>query len=319
MSSMAISNYESGKRRPDMDTIKKLAEVLDIRVIDFIALRNANLSYKHCEFRKNSSLTKTEQEFVKESVEEYFSRFFNAVECLGGNPLPEPIKCYALSRTKDAEEDAKQLRKYLGLQEEGPIDELMGILENKGILVLELAIDNDHFSGMNGFVDEYPHIAINMNMSPERKRTTLLHELAHLMFIWDENEDNESEATAIAGATLISKRDLLRELGIHKSALTKDMILVCQEYGISMYLLVKRASLVGIISDSLAKEFYIRANKANWRKEEPQRVRSIEKPTLFRQLVYRAVNEMEISKQKGAELLKVPISEMDMYCGLVEV
>ena len=43
VSSMAISNYESGKRRPDMDTIKKLAEVLDIRVIDFIALRNANL------------------------------------------------------------------------------------------------------------------------------------------------------------------------------------------------------------------------------------------------------------------------------------
>lgn len=319
VSSMAISNYESGKRKPDMDTINKLAEVLGVYVVDFLASRNTNLSFKHCEFRKHSTLTKAQQEYVRESVEEYFSRFFDAVECIGGNPLPEPPKCYTLIRTEDPEEDAKQLRGYLGLQEEGPVDELIGILENKGILVLELDIVNEHFSGMNGFVNEYPYIVINKNMSPERKRTTVLHELAHLMFVWDESKDNENEATAIAGATLISKKDLIRELGIHKSALTKDLILVCQEYGISMYLLVKRASLVGIVSNSLAKEFYIKANKANWRKAEPQRVRNIEKPLLFNQLVYRAVNEEGISLQRGAELLQIPVAEMDEYCGLVEV
>ena len=180
-------------------------------------------------------------------------------------------------------------------------------------------IDNDHFFGMNGFVNEYPYIVINKNMSPERKRTTILHELAHLMFKWTEDEDNETEATAIAGATLISKKDLLRELGVHKSRLTKDMIIVCREYGISMYLLVKRAALTGIISESLAKDFYIKANAANWKKKEPQRVKNVEKPMLFEQLVYRAVNEEGISKQRGAELLKIPISEMDKFCGLMEV
>lgn len=319
VTSMAISNYESGKRKPDMDIINKLADALGIYVADFLASRNNDISFEHCEFRKNSTLSKTQQEYVRESVEEYFSRFFDAVECLGGNPLPNPPQCHTLSRTGDSDEDAKQLRRCLGLQEEGPVDELIGILENKGILVFELDIDNDRFSGMNGFVNEYPYIVINKNMSPERKRTTILHELAHLMFKWDICEDNEKEATAIAGATLISKNDLIRELGIHKSALTKDMILVCQEYGISMYLLVKRASLVGIISDSLAKEFYIKANKANWRKAEPQRVRNIEKPMLFNQLVYRAVNEEGISLQRGAELLRIPVSEMNEYCGLVEV
>lgn len=319
VTSMAISNYESGKRMPDMETINKLADALGIFVVDFLASRNNELSFKHCEFRKHSSLSKTQQEYVKESVEEYFSRFFDAVKCLCGDPLPEPPKCYTLVRKGDSEEDAKQLRCYLGLQEEGPIDELIGVLENKGILVHEIDIDNEHFSGMNGFVNVYPYIAINANMSPERKRTTILHELAHLMFQWDEELDNENEATAIAGAALISKKDLIRELGIHKSALTKDMILVCREYGISMYLLVKRASLVGIISDSLAKEFYIKANKANWRKAEPQRVRNIERPLLFKQLVYRAVNEEGISLQRGAELLQISVAEMDEYCGLVEV
>lgn len=321
LTSMAISNYESGKRQPDMDTINKLAEVLGVHVVDFLASRKSDLVFKHCEFRKHTSLTKTQQEYIQESVEEYFSRFFDAVDCLGGDPLPEPPKCHSLIKLGKPEEDARKLRKYLGLQEEGPIDELMGVLENKGIMVIELDIDNEHFFGMNGFVNEYPYIVINSNMRPERKRTTILHELAHLMFIWDDRKEkeNEIEATAIAGAVLISQKDLIRELGQHKTAITKDMVLVCREYGISMYLLVKRASLVGIISSSLEKDFYIMANKANWRKAEPRRVRNIEEPTLLKQLVYRAVNEEGISMQRGAELLKIPVSEMEDFCGLMEV
>ena len=94
-------------------------------------------------------------------------------------------------------------------------------------------------------------------MRAERKRTTILHEAAHLVFIWDsgKEKENEDEATAIAGAALIPAKDLLRELGPRKSALTKDMVLVCKEYGISMYLLVKRASITGIISDYVEKDF----------------------------------------------------------------
>lgn len=321
LTSMAISNYESGKRMPDMETINKLASALGIYVVDFLASRNSNITFKHCEFRKNSSLSKSQQEYVRETVEEYFGRFFDTVDCLCGEPLPKPLKCHIIERTEDAEQDAQRLRDHLGLPNDGPIDELIGILENKGILVLEIDIESNCFSGINGFVNEYPYIAINTNMSPERKRTTILHELAHLMFIWNGGNDKEIEqaATAIAGATLISEKDLVRELGIHKSALTKDMVLVCQEYGISMYLLVKRANLAGIISDSLAKDFYIRANKANWRKSEPQRVKNIEKPMLFRQLVFRAVNEEGVSIQRGAELLQIPVSEMNEYCGPVEV
>ena len=321
VTSMAISNYESGKRTPDMETINKLAKALDVNVADFLASRNSKLTFDHREFRKHSSLTKGQQEFIQESVEEYFSRFFDAVECLGGEPLPDAPKCHSLKRTGDCEKDALKLKKSLGLQEDGPIDELIVILENKGFLVMEMNIDNAHFSGMNGFVNGYPYIVINKNMRPERKRTTLLHELAHLMFIWDEGYDaeNEKEATAIAGAALISEKDLFREIGQHKAKLTKDLALVCEEYGISMYLLVKRAAQVGIISASLEKEFYIRANKSNWRIDEPERVKKTEKPMLLSQLVYRAINEEGLSIQRGAELLKLPISEMEHFCGLMEV
>ncbi|SDA63167.1 Zn-dependent peptidase ImmA, M78 family [Butyrivibrio sp. INlla18] len=321
VTSMAISNYESGKRQPEIEIINKMAEVLGIKVVDFLASRNSHLEIKHCEFRKHSTLTKTQQEFIRESVEEYFSRFFDALDCLCGDPLPTPPECYTLELSGSYQHDALNLREHLGLPKEGPIDELIGILENKGIIVFELDIDDDHFSGMNGFVNGYPFIVINKNMNPERKRTTIIHELAHLMFIWDESKEKENEllATQIAGAFLITDADLFRELGLKKTRLTRDMILVCEEYGISMYLLVKRAAQVKIMSNSLEKEFYIKANKAHWNKHEPQRVKKLEEPLLFKQLVYRAVNEEGVSIQRGAELLQMPYSDVEKYCGLMEV
>jgi Zn-dependent peptidase ImmA (M78 family) len=189
-------------------------------------------------------------------------------------------------------------------------------LENKGILVYICEIDNNKFSGMNGFVNGRPYIVVNKNMSPERNRSTIVHELSHFMFKWpDDMEDKKIEelATAISGAFLFPKSDALRELGIRRTIISKDMLLVAQEYGISMYLLVKRAQLSGIISASLAKKFYIAASSAGWRKNEPVRIEK-EKPTLFEQLVYRAVNENDISMQRGAELLKISYDEIASHC-----
>ena len=319
VSSMTISNYESGNRTPDMDMISKLANCLGVRITDFLESRNKNLVFEHNEFRKHSDLSKSEQEYVREAVEEYFSRFFDAVEFLGGDPLPNPPECHKIKFTGDYENDAKELRKHLEIPVEGPVDELIGLLENKGIIVLELDIEGKHFSGMNGTVNCYPYIVINKNMRAERKRTTIVHELSHIMFIWDGTDEKECEkgSTAIAGAFLITKNDLLRELGQKRTAFTRDMEIVCEEYGISLYLLVKRAAQAGIITESLEKSFYIKANKIKYRDTEPQRVLREERPLLFKQLVLRAINEEGISIQRGAELLKESYSEVEEYCRLV--
>ena len=48
---MAITYYENGKRKPDMNTIQALAKALDIRVSDFLRYRNENLHFEHGKFR----------------------------------------------------------------------------------------------------------------------------------------------------------------------------------------------------------------------------------------------------------------------------
>ncbi len=316
VSPMAISNYEKGLRKPNMDVLKQLAKALNVRVSDFLAIRNENLVFSHGEFRKNTKLLGEKQQFVRESVEEYFNRFFTVVELLGGEILPEPPQCHVLPVSGDSESDAQSLRQHLNLSLDGPINDLIGILENKGILFYICDLNNDQFSGMNGFVNNRPYIVLNGNMTSERNRSTVAHELAHLMFVWPNDiakRNAENAATAISGAFLFPKDDAIRELGLRRTSITKDMLLIAKEYGISMFLLVKRAYLSGIISQSIEKQFYIQASRMGWRKGEPSRIGK-EEPILFKQLVYRAVNENEISIQRGAELLKVPYEEIVKHC-----
>ncbi len=312
ISPMAVTNYENGDRRPGVDILQAFAAALEVRVSDFLAVRDENLCFKHGEFRKHSDLSGTQQEYIRECVEEYFNRFMAVVEILGGDVLPDAPVCHSLALSQDAENNAFLLRKHLGLAQDGPIEDLIGMLENKGILVYECDIDSRKFSGMNGFVNERPYIVINSKMNPERNRSTIVHELAHLMFVWPENMadgDVEKMATSIGGAFLFPKSDAIRELGVCRSGITEDMVLVAVEYGISMMMLVKRAELNNIISAPVANKFYIRASKAGWKTAEPSRIVK-EKPVLFEQLVYRAVNEEEISIQRGAELLKVPFDKV---------
>ena len=321
VSAMAITNYEKGDRKPSMEILKALANALDVRISDFLAVRDNNLNFAHGEFRKNSSLPAALQEYIRESVEEYFSRFMSVVEILGGDVLPKAPSCHTLPLAMDPDANATALRKHLGFAVDGPIEDLIGKLENKGILIYECDLDNSSFSGMNGFVNERPYIVLNAAMNPERNRYTIVHELAHLMFIWPdgmEEKEIEQMATAIGGAFLFPLTDVLRELGIHRSAITNDMIPVAKEYGISMFLLVKRAELCKVISPARAKDFYIKASQAGWRTAEPSRIDK-EEPMLFKQLVYRAVNEKDISIQRGAELLKVPYSTVLSMCHFSEV
>ena len=320
LSQMAITNYENGTRRPDIEIIEKLAEALDVYVVDFLSAHNQNLVFQHGEFRKKSTLSKSEQDFVREAVEEYFNRFFIAVDALGGDPIVKAPESHSLPITKDFEQDALALREYLGFGLDGPIEDLIRRLEHKGILIMSVKIDNEKFSGMNGFVNDIPYIVINEDMNVMRKRTTVAHELSHLMFNWRKFKgDEEKYATAIAGAFLVPYEDLLQRLGLKKSHITKDLKLVCKEYAVSLYLLVTRAKQVGIVSASLAKDFYINANKHGLNKNEPNWGGFEEIPELFKQLVFRAVNEEGLSVQKGAELLQVSVSEVnDNYGAYLE-
>jgi Zn-dependent peptidase ImmA (M78 family)/DNA-binding XRE family transcriptional regulator len=308
---MAISNYEKGLRMPDLTMSRKLADALDTNLAGLMAAGNEEHQFVHCEFRKMARFSKSNQEYVRSSVETYLGRFFMVTDRLGQAVLREAPMCHVLEPTLDAEKDAQQLREWLGFASEGPIPNLVGALENKGVLIYLFEYDNDQFSGMNGTVDGRPYIMVNSKMTAERQRSTLVHELAHVFFKVPEKEDAawEKHMTAVSGAFLFPREDAFNELGVRRYAVSGDMVMVAEEYGISLQMLAKRAHVLKILDDAAYRAFNIQVNKIGWRKNEPERIPK-EKTNLFRQLVLRAVSEEEISISKGAELLQVPVFEI---------
>ena len=315
LSAVAISNYENGKRKPEsMDIIQRLAAALDVSVIEFLSPWHA-LEIAHGEFRRQSGCSGAMQDYVRSAVEEYLSRFYAVIDILGEMVLPEPPECHMLAMSRDIEENALRLRKHLRFATLGPVGKLIERLENIGIIVFFIEFpEGAKFSGMNGMVNGRPYIVLNQSMKPGAMRSTIAHELAHLMFDWTEFDgDVENTATAIGGAFLFPADDLRRELGLRRNGITKDMLMSCTEYGVSFMLLGKRAQACNIVSEASAKAFFINANRYGWRKDDPAIVAE-ETPTLFEQLVYRAVSQDEISMQKGAELLQRPIEEVEAKC-----
>lgn len=308
---MAISNYEKGLRVPDLTMSRKLADALDTSLAGLMSTGSEEHQFVHCEFRKMARFSKNNQEYVCSSVEAYLGRFFMIADYLGEAVLREAPVCHVLDPSMDAEIDAQQLRKYLGFASEGPISNMVGALENKGILIYLFEYDNDHFSGMNGTVDGRPYIMVNSKMTAERQRSTLIHELAHIFFKVPKEEDAawEKHMNAVSGAFLFPKEDAFNELGVRRHAVTGDMVMVAKEYGISLQMLAKRAHVLKILDDAAYRAFNIQMNKIGWRKNEPERIPK-EKTNLFRQLVLRAVSEEELSISKGAELLQVPVIEI---------
>ena len=231
ISPMAITYYEQNQRIPDLAMTRKLAAVLETNLVGLMSSYSETHQFQHGEYRKNSKLSNKYQDLICATVEDYFNRFLSVSNILGKDALRDAPLCHSIVPSMDAEADAEALRTILGFALEGPIPNLVGALENKGILVFLFDYENNQFSGMNGFVDNRPYVAINSTMTPERQRSTLVHEIAHIFFVIPKKEDSawEKHMTAVSGAFLFPREDAYNEVGLKRTAVTSDMAMVAQD------------------------------------------------------------------------------------------
>lgn len=307
-----LDKYESGKELPNLEMARRIASVLGVKLADIMLAKSTGHKYEHFEYRKNSSFRKNEQEYIEVSIEDYLDRFFAVVETLDGKVLCEKPAIHTLKPSFDAEQDALALRRELGFALSGAIPNLIMSLENKGILIIQLECADGNFSGRNGLADGRPYIVVNSLATAERQRSTIAHELVHIYFERPviENKDWERYMTAVSGAFLFPVENARNELGEKRTGISADMLMVCQEYGISLQMLAKRAELAGIISKTVYKNFCIKLSMTGQKKNEPSHI-EIEKSLLFEQLMLRAIGENKITVQRGAELLRIPYMDMN--------
>ncbi len=314
VSRQALYKYEQGNMSPDASLLPHLCRTLKVPPDYFY--RELQIDLSDISFRKLVKLSATEQKIAIEKTRDFLERYIELESLLGVKAdLHNPIRGMAPKSLDDVEGLALALRENfkLGLDAFSNVIEL---LEGLGIRVLEIELHED-FSGMSTWVDgKIPVIVVNKVLDKKlyRKRFTVLHELGHLLLDIRElpEKDQERYCDAFAGALLLPGDSLKEKIGASRRyLLDRELILLRQEFGISVRAVLFRAKQAGIISENEFKGHLIALSKRYGRKEEPLEAeyKGAEQANRFWHLLYRALAEEIISESKAAALAGMRLAE----------
>ena len=303
----AISKYEKGIMKPSSDVLIRLASALGVKPEYFF--RHTTIDLSGMQFRKRAKLPVKIIESIKHRTIDFLERYYE-LESVSGvqEKFSNPLSNYAINSLQDAENVALKLREAwkLGL---APISNLLELLEENGIKVYEVRKIND-FDGLSARVGDLHVIVINKDLSTDRIRFTTAHELAHILCEFPKGSHKEKLCHAFAGALLLPKVILKRELMKKREQITLwELEEIKQLYGISIQAIVKRANMLDIVSDFYYRNFQVMLNQKGWKKKEPVEYEGREEAVHFKQLLHYAVSEKIITLSRGAELANMSLSD----------
>ncbi len=307
----AISKYEKGEMMAEPGMLKKLSETLKV-AYDYLT-RPFDVEFVKVEFRKKTRLPKTEEYAIGEQIRIQVENYLQTEEILNidytfDHPFPG-----ARVRTKEDMEKYAQLlieNWHLGIN---GIPSVYRMLEDNEIKVIELTASTD-FDGWSALANgKYPVIVINSNITTERKRFTAIHELAHLLFDFDESlsdSDTEKLCHYFAGAVLLPETMMYRLFGTSRVKISdSERRMMNKTYGISHQAFMYRALELKIIKPYTYQQFqYLIRND---RQEKALSLyQGEEKAVRFLSLIYRAIAEDYVTLGKAAELSGLPEEEL---------
>ena len=328
VTAQAIGKYERGEMMPSSTILIALCSKLEVSLSYMVAPSGARLG--NIDFRKHSGTRARERAKVESSVLEYVEKYLLIEEILEMDSATwhQPFDRRELTTIEEGEDVARDVREEwnLGL---GPIPNLTELLEEKGVKVMMLDLP-DPVSGLTCEVmregkTPVPVIVVNANHSLERRRITLAHELGHRLFTADSRVE-EKAATRFASAFLMPSEHLIAETGKHRHAVGVEEIYILKRiYRVSAAALIVRLRDLEVISIERMTRLFKTVGRT-WRRTEPSPIEEknqpgcFEKPKRFPRLVYRGLAEDLISISKAAELLHMPVKDVEqaMIEGLSE-
>jgi Zn-dependent peptidase ImmA (M78 family)/transcriptional regulator with XRE-family HTH domain len=322
VTAQAIGKYERGEMMPSSGVLARLGKILGVSLEYLLSDEVEEL--EAVEFRKLSSTSAGDRAQVEARVIDCLQRYLAIEEILeldsGAWQAPRFGK-RLLVREGEGEALAQDLRKEweLGID---PIPNMSALLEDHGIKVLVIPLP-DRVSGLTCLVRRPKHkarvlvIVVNQDSTLERRRLTLAHELAHRLIDESSRVDHEKASNVFAGAFLVPRNHLIREIGEKRKALGyEELIQLKRMYRVSAAAFLVRLKQVGIVDEStLAYAFQTYAR--GWRSNEPEPLEGpkdagkCELPRRFERFCYRALAEGMISLGKATELLQQPLAKIE--------
>ncbi len=306
LTKQAISLYEKGLRLPDSHNLLKLAVSLTVTPDYFYEEHNVKLAMNEVSYRKGGLINERQRGVVEGMAADALKGYLD-LEIIANESVAftNPLEDLYVRDESDAEKAAKVLRKKWKLGE-GPISNISGLLERKGIRVLKIDF-RFHFrhEGLSGWADDrrIPVIVLNdRQQNVPRVRFTILHELGHLLLMIPREVDLDTVerlCDTFAGAVLMPAEVLAQEFGRNRTAISmSELRRIKALYGMSIKAIMVRARMINLITyDSYVK----------WKSSEddyPDRgeYMGAEEPQKFEQMLYRCLIERKIGVDKAARL-----------------
>ena len=255
-------------------------------------------------FRKKKSLTGKRLEILKNIILNRVRDYLEVLNLTQYNPIKlTKFKCNSI---EDAEAIAKKYRKIINISAIQPISDLISILENLGIMIIQIVDVNNYikdFDGLSEIVDDIPFIVLLDNIKDgARQRFTIAHELGHLVMDIADELDAEKMCHRFASAFLMPRESIINEFGnFRKNISLFELKTFKEEYKVSYAAIIYRLKDLNIISEYLYKRLSIEIN-TTITKNDPEPIRP-ECSNQFKKLVYQLDSKNIISLNKACELL----------------
>lgn len=313
MTAPAIQKYENGEIIPNSEKLIKFANAYNVKVLDLIKIYQVP-EMKFNAFRKKQRLKGQNLELLKEIIQSEVANYLEVIELNQIDSNNKKINKYNCNNYDEIELAAEHFRKEYDLSINQPISDLISVLENNGIVIIQINnIDNrfSDFDGLSEIVNNIPVIVLlKYDGDGARQRFTIAHELGHLVLnLKNEELDEEKACNRFAGALLMPKNAVIKEFGQSRGAISffelKDFK---NEYKVSMQAIIFRLKELGIISEHTNRKINILFNTYGFRKKEPVEIKPEESKQLIK-LVHKLEIDQIISLNKACELLGVTQNE----------
>jgi Zn-dependent peptidase ImmA (M78 family)/transcriptional regulator with XRE-family HTH domain len=312
LSQSNLSKYEKGLSTLSEEIVKKIVDFLEFPR-NFMSQRISN-TVENPHYRKRAGTNKKEILSIDTTIKLYgyiVDQMAQSIE------WPE-LKLSAIN-TEDGftiETIAKHTRKLLGVPLDEPIVTINTLIERKGIIIIPVDL-SEKFDGASILSDAgCPIILINRNISNDRKRFTIAHELGHLIlhvlgdFPIGDYRDREREANEFASEFLMPKdtiKDSLWGLKVSSLANLKSYWLT------SMASIIRRAKDLGCITADWYSYLNIEMSRMGYKKKEPVSV-YIDEPTLFEKGYKMHKVDLNYSDSELADAFNLPIDIIQRFC-----
>lgn len=308
MSATAVSKYEKGLLIPNSSKLIEFSKAYDIKTKELLKVYNVPLM-SFASFRKKKRLTGQRLELLKEVIQNEVTKYLEIISINNTSVLK--IKKHNCKTLEDVEDIAIKFRESIKISNKQPLSDLINVLENLGIIIIQIKNINNQFSdfdGLSEIVNNVPVIVLLDDIKDgARQRFTIAHELGHLLLSTDKL-DEEKMCNRFASSLLMPKEAVINEFGKHRNNISfYELNAFKEEYKVSYSAIIYRLKDLDIISTYLYKRLSIILN-SKIGINDPNPI-AVEKSYQFKKIVYKLENDNIITINKACELLGVTINE----------